>query len=67
MAWLSNTHTMILIENNCKNACTLTDQPRDKMASLQELCNIRDNVVYSVLQIHEVNSRIDGICIEVII
>ena len=48
-------HVMDLIENNCKTACELTDQQRANFASLQDVCNIRDNVLYSYLQIHEVN------------
>ena len=67
-AWHDHlSHILDFIENNCQNACKLTDQQRTNGASLQELCDIRDNVLHSDLQIHDVNGLINYIYTVVII
>ena len=58
-------HIMVLIETSCRNSYKFTNQQRENIASLQELCNIRHNALYSDLQIHEINDPINDIYINI--
>ena len=42
-------------------------QQRAHIDSLQDLCNIRGNVLYIDVQIHKVNGIINDICTQIII